>query len=118
MERNMKKTVRMLTAAAFVMFSGAALAASAIIENAKSQCIVGEQADGYLGVIDSGKADADLRREVDSINMQRKAAYARLAEKNAVTIDDTAKVTAEKLINQAPSGQCVRDENGTWLKKP
>lgn len=113
----MKKTICMLTAAAFLVL-GAAAAASAIVEQAKSECIVGEQADGYLGVVDPGKASAELRREVDSINMQRKAAYARLAEKNGVTIDDAAKVTAEKLINQAPSGQCVRDQDRNWLRKP
>ena len=113
----MKKTICMLTAAAFLAL-GAAAAASAIVEQAKSECIVGEQADGYLGVVDPGKASAELRREVDSINMQRKAAYARLAEKNGVTIDDAAKVTAEKLINQAPSGQCVRDQDRNWLRKP
>ena len=113
----MKKTICILTATAFLAF-GAASAASAIIEQAKAECIVGEQADGYLGVVDPGKASAELRREVDSINMQRKAAYARLAEKNGVTIDDAAKVTAEKLINQAPSGQCVRDQDRNWLRKP
>ncbi|MGE0407671.1 MAG: YdbL family protein [Amphiplicatus sp.] len=117
----MKPIIKVLAAAIALLGSalaGAAYAASALIEDAKSKCVVGEQADGYLGVIDSGEASAELRREVDSVNLQRKAAYARLAERNGVTVADAAKVTAEKLINQAPSGQCVRDQSGSWLRKP
>lgn len=99
-------------------FGGAALAQRALIDQAKAECVIGEQADGYLGIVDASKADAALRREVDSINMQRKAAYGRLAERNGVTIDAAAKLTAEKLMNQAPSGHCIRDESGSWLRKP
>lgn len=116
----MKKTVFMLTAAAFAAFgalAAPALAQGASIAQAKSQCVVGEKNDGYLGVIDNGAASAELRREVQSINQQRKSAYARLAERNGVTVEVTAKLTAEKLINQAPSGHCVQDASGRWLRK-
>lgn len=105
-------------AAGFVAIAGVAYAASALIEGAKSKCVVGEQADGYLGVVDASKASADLRREVDSVNMQRKAAYTQLAAKNGVSIEVAASLTAEKLIAQATSGQCVRDQNGAWRKLP
>ncbi len=114
----MKKTIRMLTAAAFIALAGASYAASPTIESAKARCIVGEQADGYLGIVDSDKASSELRREVESINMQRKAAYANLAERNGVTVEAAAKVTAERLMNQAPSGHCIRGEDRTWYKKP
>lgn len=117
----MKRRFSMLAlAAGFVIaaLAGGVAAASALIEAAKAECVVGEQADGYLGIVDPRKADAELRREVDSINMQRKAAYEKLAKRNAVTIQDAAALTAEKLINQAPSGQCVRDKDGVWYKKP
>ncbi|HXI86892.1 MAG TPA: YdbL family protein [Parvularculaceae bacterium] len=98
-------------------FAGAALAASPAIEKAKSECIVGEQTDGYLGVKEPAKASTDLKREVDSVNLQRKAAYAQLAEKNGVSIEDTAALFAEKLINNAPAGQCYRDQDGNWQQK-
>ena len=105
--------------AGFALTAGAgAAAASAIVENAKSQCIVGEQADGYIGVIDAAAASEDLKREVRAINQQRKAAYARLAERNGVTVEATAALTAEKLIMQAPSGHCVRDSSGQWKEVP
>jgi uncharacterized protein YdbL (DUF1318 family) len=121
MERAMKKKLSMLALAAgfaIAALAGGVAAASALIEQAKAECVVGEQADGYLGVVDPRKADSEIRREVDSINMQRKAAYEKLATRNGVTIEAAAALTAEKLINQAPSGHCVRDQDGVWYKKP
>ena len=49
---------------ALALIGGAAAAASATIERAKNQCIVGEQADGYLGFVPGKNADQALRREV------------------------------------------------------
>ncbi len=104
-------------AAASLALAGSALAASAAVEAAKSQCLIGEQADGYLGVVDAGAIDEALRREVKSINLQRKAAYADLAARNGVSIEAAAALTAEKLLNTAPAGQCVRMPSGEWVKK-
>jgi len=93
-----------------------ALAASAIVEQAKDQCIVGEQADGYLGVVAGQTASDELSREIRDINQQRKSYYADIARRNGVSIDVTATLTAEKLIGQAKSGHCVRDQNGSWIE--
>ena len=121
MENSMKKLFRRIAAAG--LMAGVALApasgyaASAIVEQAKSQCVVGEQADGYLGVVSGADASAALRREIRDINQQRKAVYADLARRNGVTIEVTAALTAEKLINQARRrGQCYRDQNSRWVE--
>ncbi len=103
---------------AFATFSTAAHAASAIIEQAKSQCIVGEQSDGYLGIVNEASASEDLRREVRSINQQRKAAFADLAARNGVTIEDTAALTGKRLVENAASGHCVQLPDGSWAKQP
>ena len=100
-----------------MFFSVQAFAASKIIEDAKADCVIGEQIDGYLGTVTGESPSAEVAREVRSVNQQRKAAYARLASKNGVTIDVTAKLTAEKLINDAPRGHCVQTINRTWRKK-
>lgn len=113
-----KKTILMLTAAGALALSGAVAAASPAIENAKAQCIVGEQSDGYLGFIDASKADANLKREVRANNQQRKSIYADFAEKNGITVETAAAIFAEQQVNGAPSGQCVRDPSGVWLRKP
>lgn len=115
MRYSMKKTF--MAAVAGLMVSTAAVAANPLIESAKDNCIVGEQADGYLGVVSGASADEALRREVRDINQQRKAVYADLARRNGVTIEVAAALTAEKLINQAAPGQCVRDGAGNWIRR-
>lgn len=117
MENSMK---RLLIGAAMASLLAAAsitaTAASAIVENAKDQCIVGEQADGYLGFVPGADVSDALRREVRDINQQRKSYYADLASRNGVSTDVTAALAAEKLIDKATSGQCVRDQNGRWVE--
>jgi hypothetical protein len=112
------KKMMLSVAAAAVLGSSGASAASAAIEAAKAQCIVGEQADGYLGIIDPGATSAALEREVRSTNQQRKALYADFAASRGITIEVAAALFAEKQLNQAGSGECIRDQSGTWLRKP
>lgn len=95
-----------------------AQAASPMIEAAKAKCVVGEQADGYLGVVDAMAASEEIKREVRAVNQQRKAAYANLAAKNGVTIEDAAALTGKRLVENASAGQCVRTPDGTWAKQP
>jgi uncharacterized protein YdbL (DUF1318 family) len=103
---------------ALFALTGAALALSPRLEQAKARCVIGEQADGYLGVVGSAEADAEIRRELREVNQQRKAAYEQLAQTNGVTTEIAAQITAERLLNAAPSGQCIRDAAGQWVKKP
>lgn len=99
------------------LFAGSANALSPAIEAAKNNCIVGEQSDGYLGVVSGASADAELQREVRDINQARKANYADLSRRNGVSIDVTAKLTAEKLIAHASAGHCTRNEAGQWVRR-
>ena len=120
MKHSMKKNLLTAAVSASFVFAAAlspVLAASALVENAKDNCIVGEQADGYLGVVDGASASAELQREIRDINQQRKAVYANLAKRNGVTIEVAAALTAEKLMNQATSGQCVQSSSGEWIKR-
>ena len=106
--------------AALVLVAGisSAYGASPMIEAAKAKCVVGEQSDGYLGVVDATAASEEVKREVRAVNQQRKAAYANLAAKNGVTIEDTAALTGKRLVENAASGQCVRTPDGAWAKQP
>ncbi len=107
-----------IAAAGLTLMASVAIAAPADIDQAKSQCIIGERIDGYLGIIDDGAVDDALRRNVREINQRRNAAYADLAAKNGVTLAVAAATTAERLINGAPSGHCVQNERGEWVRKP
>ena len=114
--------MKKLLVAALMSLSAAMVApvfaASDAIDAAKAECIIGERNDGYLGVVDGKTASDALRREMASINQRRKAAYANLAADEGVSIETTAALTAESLINNAPSGECVQNANGDWVRVP
>lgn len=116
----MKQSIRhiLLVGASVLLASSMAplSAASPIVETAKDNCVVGEQADGYLGVVTGKQANDVLRREIRDVNQQRKTVYAQLAKRNGVTIEVAAALTAEKLMNQASRGQCIRNQAGSWVE--
>jgi len=113
----MKNALIAIAAGLAALAGAAAYAASALIEGAKADCVIGEQIDGYLGVVSGKSPSQQVVRELRSVNQQRKGVYADLAQRNGVTVEVTAKLTAEKLINQAPKGQCVQNGAGEWVKK-
>ncbi|MBB4659471.1 YdbL family protein [Parvularcula dongshanensis] len=110
------------TLLAALLLAASALPAAAAVtpatDAAKAQCIIGERIDGYLGFVDEARADEALRREVREVNQKRSAAYEDLARRNGVTPRVAAQATAERLINDAPSGTCVQDESGAWNEVP
>jgi uncharacterized protein YdbL (DUF1318 family) len=77
---------------------------------------VGEQADGYLGI--AGTVGADVRAEVESINIKRRAAYTQLAGQRGVTVQDVAAATGcQTLSSRVKPGQAYRIGAGAWQTK-
>ncbi|NML12533.1 YdbL family protein [Sphingobium sp. AR-3-1] len=77
---------------------------------------VGEQADGYLGI--AGTVGADVRSEVESINIKRRAAYTQLAGQRGVTVQDVAAATGcQTLSSRVKQGQAYRIGAGAWQTK-
>jgi uncharacterized protein YdbL (DUF1318 family) len=109
---------RILTALVALVSLGLVLGAAAPIDDAKDSCQIGERIDGYLGVVDGASPPEAALRRMREINQARANAYADLARRNGVTVEVTAKVAAEKLINKAPSGHCVQNESGEWVRVP
>ncbi len=100
-----------------VLISSQAEAFPRLVQQAKDNCVVGEQADGYLGFVPNKSVSTELRREVRQINQQRKGVYVNLARENGTTVEVTAALTAEKLIRRAGRGECVRGTDGRWAQK-
>lgn len=83
------------------------------LDQARAAGQVGEQPDGYIGVVSGGADVADL---VARVNLQRKAAYADIAAKNGTSVDAVGAVTAEQIINRLPKGAYFL--SGTaWVQK-
>ncbi len=81
---------------------------------ARSTGQVGEQPDGYLGIV--GSPTPELRALVNNINIQRKAAYTRQAG-NGATVEQMAFVAGCNLINQTSAGEKYQSPSGQWLTR-
>jgi len=76
----------------------------------------GEQADGYLGVVGSGSAE--LRAQVDAVNIKRRAYYTDLAAKRGAKIEEVAATTACELLRaKVGTGQYYRLPDGVWRQR-
>ncbi|RSV20669.1 DUF1318 domain-containing protein [Sphingomonas sp. ABOLG] len=73
---------------------------------------VGEQPDGYLGVVGAG--NAELRALVNAINIQRKAAYTQKAQASGATVEQLAFTSGCNLIQQTQAGEKYRTPDGAW----
>ncbi|AHE51829.1 YdbL family protein [Sphingomonas sanxanigenens] len=92
---------------------GIAYAQSGAVAAAISAGTVGEQADGYLGV--RGSVSADVRAEVESINIKRRDAYTDLAAKRGVSVAAAAAATGcRTLATRVGPGQAYRLLDGSW----
>ncbi|MPT47211.1 MAG: DUF1318 domain-containing protein [Sphingobium sp.] len=99
-----------------IFSSDSAYAQSGAVAAAMSDGSVGEQSDGYLGI--AGSAGADVRAEVEAINIKRRAAYTDLAAKRGVTVADVAAATGcQTLASRVKAGQAYRIGTGAWQKK-
>jgi uncharacterized protein YdbL (DUF1318 family) len=103
------------TAAVPTLATAQSQASKQTVDAAKAVGKVGEQGDGYLGII--GDADSALRAAVAEINAGRKQVYADTAAKTGVTPEAAGEATARQLIARAPAGQMIKPLGGTWTKK-
>ena len=117
----MRKTLTVLAMGLSLAAAGASsalaqtAAAKAAVDAAKVQGIVGEQADGYLGIVAGG--DAALREAVIEINTGRAAAYQDIAAKTGVTPQAAGQATAKQLYIRLAPGQYWKPLDGVWMKK-
>ena len=76
------------------------------LQQAKSDGLVGEQANGYLGIV--GKATPEVKALVKDINTKRRNAYQRIADKNGTQLNAVEQVAGQKAIGKTASGQYVK----------
>jgi uncharacterized protein len=82
--------------------------------NAKTQGKLGEQPDGYLGVVTESVEATELAK---LINEARRAEYQRLAKSNNIALNDVEAMAGKKAIEKTQAGQYIQ-LNNKWTKKP
>lgn len=91
--------------------------AKATVDAAIKRGEVGEQINGYLGIVDGKSPSAAVRNAVSEINIARKAVYTQAASGGVEPAAVYAQLTGEKQIKKASPGTYVKDASGVWKKK-
>ncbi len=79
---------------------------------ARAAGLIGEQPDGYLGIV--GAATPELRAMVNDINIRRKQSYTQKAQQTGSTVEQFALTSGCNLIELTPEGTNYLDPTGTW----
>jgi uncharacterized protein YdbL (DUF1318 family) len=107
--------------AALGVAAGAAFAQTAqqkaMIDSAKVEGVVGEQADGYLG-FRQPSPDPALTQAVTVTNNARREAYGRSAQAAGTTPDvAAARAFVTIVLPRVSSGEWYRNAQGQWVQR-
>lgn len=86
------------------------------LQQAKSQGLVGEKLNGYLGSPSSG-ISAEVKSLIQDINSKRKRKYSEIAKKVGKSISMIEKLAGEKAQSKTKRGQYVQSSSGQWKKR-
>jgi uncharacterized protein YdbL (DUF1318 family) len=103
---------------ALIALSFAAVSAQALdLRSAKAQGLVGEQIDGYLGIVNP-PGTTELQQFVADINLQRREIYQQRAAAMSppVSLEQYEAIAGEAAIKNAKPGDYVQGTNG-WVRK-
>lgn len=106
----LKTKLLLLLTLSFLSLSAFAMS----LHEAKSQGYLGEQANGYLGLV---KTNPEAKAVMDEVNNKRRAHYETIAKKNNISVSDVAKLAGEKAIAAADKGNYVQNAQGKWVQK-
>ena len=101
--------------AGLALLCAATLAFAADLDQAKADGLVGERADGYLGIV-VASAPADVVALVDDINGRRQAEYTRIATDNGIERTEVEALAGRKAIERTATGGWIFT-NGGWRQK-
>ena len=116
----MNRSKKLLIAAAIGLAVAGSTAAYAFQRDESAELratgVVGEQADGYLGLV--GSASAEIRARVDAVNIQRRAFYTPRAASRGSTVEEFAATTACEIFRERVlPGQYYRLPDGVWRRR-
>ncbi|WP_299491628.1 YdbL family protein [uncultured Shewanella sp.] len=84
------------------------------LQEAKMQGKVGEQQNGYLGIV---KASPEVNTLTKRVNDARRNSYQKIAKQNGIPLSEVANLAAKKAIAATKTGQFYQNKNGQWIRK-
>jgi len=77
---------------------------------------VGEQRDGYVGLVVNNAA-SDVVALLRDVNSQRRQRYQQIAQQNGISVEQVAAVAYERAIEATQSGHFLQNASGDWVRK-
>jgi uncharacterized protein YdbL (DUF1318 family) len=99
---------------AFCTAPAAAQEAPAVTQ-ARSAGLIGERFDGYLGFVTT--PSDSLRRQVNAINIRRRALYANLARQKGVSTEEVGITASCTLFPRIPAGGYYLTSDRGWQRR-
>ena len=99
-----------------IMSLGISSAMAGALDQPKADGMIGEQANGYLGLVRQD-VPANIKALVRDVNAKRKARYQRIAGKQSVAVSEVEKVGGTTAIDRTLRGNYIKDSSGRWRKK-
>lgn len=101
---------------ALVLFAAVPAAAQTpALDGARAAGALGERYDGYIGV--SEAVSPIVRREVATINIQRRSLYSRLAASKGVSPQDVGVTAGCQLLARVGVGESYMWADGAWRRR-
>lgn len=107
-----KTVAAALAVAALAGMATTAFAQSGAVRAAMDAGVVGETASGYLGF--ASEPSAEVRAQVDAINIGRRSAYSDLATQRGVTRQQVGAETACTILANIDAGHAYQLRDGAW----
>lgn len=89
---------------------------AASLSEAKADGWIGEQPDGYIGLV-RNDAPPDVQALVSDVNAKRRAEYERIAQRQGAPVSEVEKVGGMTAIEKTRPGHYIMDTSGRWRKK-
>lgn len=86
------------------------------LNTAKSRGFLGEQQNGYLGLVNPN-APGDAKNLMRQVNDQRRENYQSIARSNGIDLGSVESLAGQKAINKTARGHFIQAPNGQWIKK-
>lgn len=102
---------------ALLLAGGMAHAQEMTLDEAKSAGLIGEQNDGYIGLVQQN-VPAEVRALVERVNRERRQRYEQIARENDIAVRDVARLAYARAVEATRSGHFVQDDQGNWVRKP
>lgn len=101
-------------AAATLPAAGGAQEATVLVQG-RAAGLIGERFDGYVGFVTS--PSESLRRQVNAINIRRRALYANLARQKGVSTEEVGITATCTLFARIPVGGYYLTSDRGWLRR-